>query len=88
MLVILEWRFFLLDLKRVYFHEYIYLIENFSEQSVTSRAVFKHDTPTEHICTVLLTVTLAALKKKLLAWLVAAPNLTFTNHTELKELRC
>jgi hypothetical protein len=37
---------------------------------------------------VLLTVRLAALKAKYLTELVAVPDLTLTNHTELKELNC
>jgi len=38
------------------------------------------------LCTVPLTVPLAALKVKLLTELVAVTNLTLTNHTEFKEL--
>jgi len=40
------------------------------------------------LCTVLLTVRLAALKAKFLTELVAVPGLTLTDHTELKELNC
>jgi len=40
------------------------------------------------LCTVLLTVRLAALKTKFLTELVAVPELTLTDHTELKELNC
>jgi hypothetical protein len=39
-----------------------------------------------NLCTVLLTVRLAARKSKLLTELVAVPNLTLTDHTEFKEL--
>jgi hypothetical protein len=38
------------------------------------------------LCTVLLTVRLAALKAKFLTELVAVPDLTITNHTDSKEL--
>ena len=38
------------------------------------------------LCTVLLTVRLAALKAKFLTELVAVPDLTLTDHTEYKEL--
>jgi len=38
------------------------------------------------LCTVLLTVRLAALKEKFLTELVAVPDLTLTDHTEYKEL--
>jgi hypothetical protein len=40
------------------------------------------------LCTVLLTVRLAALKAKFLPELVAVPDITLTNHTECKELNC
>jgi len=40
------------------------------------------------LCTVLLTVRLAALKVKFLMELVEVPDLTLTDHTELKELNC
>jgi len=40
------------------------------------------------LCTVLLTVRLAALKAKFLPELVAVPELTLTDHTGLKELNC
>ena len=38
------------------------------------------------LCTVLLTVRLAAVKAKFLTELVAVPDLTLTEHTELKKL--
>ena len=38
------------------------------------------------LCTVLLTVRLAALKAKFLTELVAVPGLTLTDHTEVKEI--
>jgi hypothetical protein len=40
------------------------------------------------LCTVLLTVTLAELKVKVVTELVAVTDLTFTNNTEFKELNC
>jgi len=40
------------------------------------------------LCTVLLTVRLAALKAKLLTEMLAVPNLTLTNQTQFKELNC
>jgi hypothetical protein len=41
-----------------------------------------------NLCTVLLTVRLAALKTKFLTELLAVPNLTLTNHTQFNELKC
>ena len=40
------------------------------------------------LCTVLLTVPVAALKGKLVTELIAVPDLTLTNHTEFNELNC
>jgi hypothetical protein len=40
------------------------------------------------LCIVLLTVRLAALKANFLPELVAVPDITLTNNTELKELNC
>jgi hypothetical protein len=40
------------------------------------------------LCTVLLTVRLAALKEKFVTELIAVPDLTVTNHTEFNELNC
>jgi len=39
-------------------------------------------------CTVLLTVQLAALKAKSVTELLAATDLTLTNHTECKKMNC
>jgi len=39
-------------------------------------------------CTVVLTVQLAALKAKFVTELIAATDLTLTNDTEFKELKC
>ena len=39
-------------------------------------------------CTVLLTIQLAALKAKFVTELIAATDLTLTNDTEFKELKC
>ena len=38
------------------------------------------------LCTVLLTVTLAAMKAKFVTELLAATDFTLTNHTQFKEL--
>jgi hypothetical protein len=61
---------------------------NRTEHRATSIAVFKHFRLQYSLCTVLLTVELAALKAKFLTERVAVPELTLTNHTEFKELNC
>ena len=40
------------------------------------------------LCTVLMTVILAALEVKLLTELLAVPKLTITDHTKFKDLNC
>jgi hypothetical protein len=66
----------------------MYLIE--TELNIVLQAVLYLDTSDLEysLCIVLLTVRLASLKAKFLTELVAVPDLTLTNHTELKELNC
>jgi len=54
---------------------------------VLQAVVYLNTTHSQYtLCTVLLRVSLAAMKKKLVTELVAASNFTFTNHTEFKEI--
>jgi len=66
----------------------MYLIE--TELNIVPQALLYLNTSDRQysLCTVLLTVRLAALKAKILTELVAVPDLTLTDHTELKELNC
>ena len=66
----------------------MYLIE--IELNIVPQALLYLNTSDRQysLCTVLLTVRLAALKAKFLTELVAVPDLTLTDHTELKELNC
>ena len=59
-----------------------------TEHRATNSAVFKHVTPAVQFMYSDAVSTLAALQTKLVTELVAAPDLTFTNHTEFKELSC
>jgi hypothetical protein len=77
-----------LDLKNVHVYEYIYFIET-ELNTVLQTVLYLNTSHLQYsLCTVLLTVPLAALQTKLVTELVAAPDLTFTNHTEFKELSC
>ena len=66
----------------------IYLIE--IEMNIVLQALLYLNTSDRQysLCTVLLTVRLAALKAKFLTELVAVPDLTLTDRTEFKELNC
>ena len=72
------------DLNSVHHYDCIYSIE--TELNTVLQAVLYLNTPHLQytLCTVLLTLTLTALKDKLLVGLVAARNLTFSNHTQFK----
>jgi len=76
------------DLNSVHHYDCIYSIET-ELNTVLQAVVYLNTTQLQYtLCRVLLRVSLAALKKKLVTELVAAPDLTFTNHTEFKELSC
>ena len=66
----------------------IYMIE--IELNIVLQALLYLNTSDRQysLCTVLLTVRLAALKAKFLTELVAVPDLTLTDRTEFKELNC
>jgi len=75
-------------LKSVHYYDCIYSIET-ELNTVLQAVVYLNTTHSQYIlCRVMLTVILAALKKNLVTELVAAPELTFTNHTGLKLLSC